>query len=280
MSSGASSGGETMTSTGELTTEEPTTDGPTTEEPTTDGPTTEDPTTEEPTTEDPTEEPTTEDPTEEPTTEEPTTEDPTDTGCDASTWYEDSDGDGYGDPDAQQEACAQPDGYVDNADDCRDKGEGAEVMHPGLTEICDSFDNDCDGVIDEFSGDNVECGGCKLAEFDGSVYFFCDFNERWQDARDYCSEAFGVDLVSIAKEPEDTFIKDNIGFAGRWIGANDLDEEDAWQWVDGSDFDFDDWGWGQPANWVGNEDCAQANSNRWEAENCDSDLRFICEGPG
>jgi len=274
------SGSETGTTTGEPTTGEPTTGEPTTGEPT-EGPTTGEPTTEDPTTDDPTtDDPTTDDPTTEDPTD-PSDSDPSDTDCMQSTWYEDLDGDGYGDPDAPLEACDQPDGYVDNPDDCRDKGEGAEVMSPEHTEVCDDFDNDCDGVINEFSGDNAECGECDLDEFEGSVYFFCNFNENWDAAREYCSEAFGaeVDLVMITNDTENDFVQDNIGFGGRWIGASDLANEDSWLWIDDSNLDFDDWGFGQPTD-IFDEDCARTDNNRWESRDCGMGSRFICEGPG
>lgn len=37
-----------------------------------------------------------------------------------STYYQDSDGDGFGNPLVSQVACSTPVGYVDNADDCCD----------------------------------------------------------------------------------------------------------------------------------------------------------------
>jgi MYXO-CTERM domain-containing protein len=67
---------------------------------------------------------------------------------DASTWYADTDGDGYGDASSTDVACDEPTGYVADATDC-DDGDGA--VNPAATEVCDSIDNDCDGDIDEAS---------------------------------------------------------------------------------------------------------------------------------
>jgi hypothetical protein len=63
-----------------------------------------------------------------------------------ATWYDDDDGDGFGDPGDSQEACFQPAGHVANDDDC-DDGDGA--VHPGAAEVCNSIDDDCDGATDE-----------------------------------------------------------------------------------------------------------------------------------
>jgi len=69
---------------------------------------------------------------------------------DQSTWYVDSDNDGYGSAISVQITCGQPEGYVSNVDDCDDT---ASITYPGADEICDENDNDCNGYIDNASID-------------------------------------------------------------------------------------------------------------------------------
>ncbi len=65
---------------------------------------------------------------------------------DASTWYIDYDGDGFGSDAYTADACDQPSGYVADNTDCDDYDASA---FPGGTEVCDGADNDCDGTVDE-----------------------------------------------------------------------------------------------------------------------------------
>jgi hypothetical protein len=70
------------------------------------------------------------------------------------TYYQDADGDGYGNPAVTVSACVAPIGYVTLGTDCDDV---KATIHPGAIDICyDGIDNDCNGNID-----NVGMpGGC------------------------------------------------------------------------------------------------------------------------
>ena len=74
-----------------------------------------------------------------------------DDAVDASAWYLDADGDGFGDATDTLTACTAPSGYVGDASDCDDT---AAATFPGADEVCDEADNDCDGSTDE---DDVCC---------------------------------------------------------------------------------------------------------------------------
>jgi len=83
-----------------------------------------------------------------------------------TTFYEDGDGDGFGNLASFVEACLQPDGFVTDNSDCDD---GQASVNPAQMEICDGLDNDCNGVtpdgVDEvwFSQpcDGVDTDSCN-----------------------------------------------------------------------------------------------------------------------
>lgn len=64
-----------------------------------------------------------------------------------STWYIDSDNDGFGNPAIFILDCDQPSGYISDNTDCND---AAAAENPGAVEICgNNIDDNCDGRIDE-----------------------------------------------------------------------------------------------------------------------------------
>jgi hypothetical protein len=76
-------------------------------------------------------------------------------GCEMlQRFYQDSDGDGFGDAASSMLACpgATPSGYSVSNTDCDD---GAGGVHPGATEICNGVNDNCTGGVDE----GFECTG-------------------------------------------------------------------------------------------------------------------------
>ena len=69
-----------------------------------------------------------------------------DDATDASTWYADNDGDGFGDGSVSQVGCEAPSGFVANGSDCDDTDAN---INESAAELCDGVDNDCDGTADE-----------------------------------------------------------------------------------------------------------------------------------
>ena len=71
-----------------------------------------------------------------------------------TTFYEDADGDGYGNPQVTTKACSQPSGYVSNNTDCDDTNA---AVNPGATEIKkNGIDDDCNASTpDDDTGVNL-----------------------------------------------------------------------------------------------------------------------------
>ncbi len=76
-----------------------------------------------------------------------------DDDCDGSTnegvenaFFLDADGDGFGGTSNLSFACTLPIGYSENNLDCNDNNDN---VSPSSTELCNTLDDDCDGVVDE-----------------------------------------------------------------------------------------------------------------------------------
>ena len=110
-----------------------------------------------------------------------TTTDPT------TTWYEDADGDLYGLATTATEACAQPGvDWVTLSGDCNDD---EDRVAPGLVEVCDGQDNDCDGIVDDTAATcYTTADGDEVALVDTPV---CTGSRAWVSTID-------VDLADVA----------------------------------------------------------------------------------
>jgi len=89
-----------------------------------------------------------------------------DSSDDAATWYADSDGDGYGDADVSATSCEAPSGFIETAGDCDDLDP---AISPAAEELCDGFDNDCDGQTDDEDSD-ISDAVEWFADYDGDGF--------------------------------------------------------------------------------------------------------------
>lgn len=86
---------------------------------------------------------------------------------DIKVWYQDLDGDGYGNPEIPRYQCEPPNLFADQSGDCDDQDPG---VYPDASEACDdSIDRNCDGFAGDDDGDGASrCVDCDTQ--DATVY--------------------------------------------------------------------------------------------------------------
>jgi len=174
--------------------------------------------------------------------------DEADNDCDSSTdegvesfFYEDGDGDGYGEPGNVDEACEAPDGYVSNNDDCDDDDAATS---PAAYEICDDVDNNCDGDIDESTA------------IDATTWYIDSDGDDYGDSstsQDSCDQPSGY--VTDDTDCDDSDGDVNPGATEIWYDGTDSD-------CDGkSDYDAD--GDGYDSDEYSGDDCDDTDASAY-----------------
>ena len=184
-----------------------------------------------------------------------------DDALDATTWYADADGDGFGDAAVSHVSCLAPGGYVEDNTDCND---GEAAAWPGGEETWyDGIDGDCDGASDyDADGDGHDSdvhGGGDCDDTDPE--FHPDAEDAWYDgidtncdgASDFDADGDGFDSASYEGDDCDDGNADTYPGApdephdGVINDCNRTSDDDA----DGDGFDSVDYG---------GDDCDDANS--------------------
>ena len=180
-----------------------------------------------------------------------------DDASDATTWYADSDGDGYGDADTTTAACEQPTGYTADHSDCDD---AASSINPGAPEQCNGMDDDCDGTVDE---DDATDAAEWYADGDGDGY------GDQASSTTACSQPSGT--VADDSDCEDTDAAVNPGATETCNGIDDdcdggTDEDDAADaatWYADDDLD----GYGDASDTT--ISCSEPSGYTWDDSDCD-----------
>ncbi|MBK8996001.1 MAG: putative metal-binding motif-containing protein [Myxococcales bacterium] len=104
-----------------------------------------------------------------------------------TTWYQDSDGDGYGSTTNTKTACAQPSGYIAQGGDCNDADK---TINPAAIELCDGKDNNCVNGIDEGpTATWPDADGDGFGDSKGTVSYLCAVPAGRADNNLDCNDA-------------------------------------------------------------------------------------------
>ncbi|MDG1478533.1 MAG: MopE-related protein [Myxococcota bacterium] len=190
---------------------------------------------------------------------------------DQETFYDDTDGDGYGDTSSTTTACSQPSGAVSDDTDCDDADAS---IHPGATEICDGADNDCDGSVDEGSA------GTTTYYADDDADGFGDADDTTEDCgapSGYVSNDADCDDTDAAINPDAEEVCD--GEDNDCDGDIDTDATDRTTWYADDDAD----GFGDASD--DTEDCGAPSGYVSDSDDCDDtdpavnpDAEEVCDG--
>lgn len=182
-------------------------------------------------------------------------------------YYEDADGDAFGNPDADPvRDCSLPPGYALNDLDCDDSDRSVK---PGTPEQCNGRDDDCDGEVDEgFDGDGDGYSFCLDDCDDEDPAVNPAAEEQCNGRDDNCDGLLGSATVDEADDDGDGA-----------PNCNDCDPNDAtvrpgtYELCDGKDNDCD----GVIDETAAGSWCPDADG---DGTGDASQVLFVCEGDG
>ena len=179
-----------------------------------------------------------------------------DDGLALTTYYDDTDGDGFGDPTTGSDACSPPPGTVTDDTDCDD---GRATVNPDATELCNGLDDDCDGAIDDGAGDTLtwfaDDDGDGVGD-DGDTVEACDMPSGYVMGGGDCDDG---DASIFPGAPESCDGDDDD-----CDGVVDEDGIDGGPWY--TDADADGWGTG-----TADTSCVQPFGTATVDGDCDDD---------
>jgi hypothetical protein len=166
--------------------------------------------------------------------------------------------------------------------------DGSEA--PAAPEVCDGVDNDLDGLVDEVAPGVDTCDGCRLLQGADQAWWVCDGLLTWDEARARC-ESLGASAAIVPSVVAQTFLHQQLGVGGvyfYWLGSRQAEGEGSWSWVDGTPWDYTNWGTIQPDDEAPGQDCLRLTfgivgdgwfDGAWDDFRCDDPHPWMCSAP-
>ena len=124
--------------------------------------------------------------------------------------------------------------------------------------------------------------GCDAISSEGRCYScFSSPALYWIAARDKCKE-WGGDLATVTSSEENLLMYTTAVSSLCWFGLNDMETEQTWVWVDGSNSTYRNWASTEPNNRYGAENCGTAHTNKyWYDYTCGYSIYcYYCSATG
>ncbi|XP_078537180.1 hepatic lectin-like [Lissotriton helveticus] len=115
--------------------------------------------------------------------------------------------------------------------------------------------------------------------YNGSCYLFLNVKSTWMNGKLKCESKSAI-LAIITSEGEQSFLAGKTRDQRYWIGLTDMDKEQEWQWIDGTDYksSIKFWKPNEPNDSNRNEDCAHLlEGGEWNDVRCTDKCFPICE---
>ena len=104
-------------------------------------------------------------------------------------------------------------------------------------------------------------------------------NLSWTNAQSAC-ESLGGDLASVTSNGVMSLLFNLQNEVDVWIGGNDLQTQETFEWVNGDTWSYENWNTNQP-NHLSGQDCVKykKNTGKWDDVSCDKEFMFACQKP-
>ena len=198
-----------------------------------------------------------------------------------TTFFEDFDGDGFGDVNFSQLECVAPTSngfdWVTNSTDCNDINLS---IFPYAPDSVGAVDENCDGLEDQGYL-------CQSFSQDGSYYTVCDAEKTAAEANAICLSSPGMydglaAVQTIDQNAQLTSAVQTIHSASAffWTSLTDSITPEVFLWGDGSIPQLNLWANGAPPPDTTDLDCVNSSAllGEWSAVSCDTSAVVVCSG--